>query len=147
MPAFCADYQRYVDGVLDPSAEVHRPADVAAVKEAWNLPGGAVNETCLAQTAYNPAWLLLADNQDVLTAGYAATMHIDLLDAWQGKGWGRRLIERFVESVRDEEGSRGIWLGVASDNKKVVPFYEKLGFKVWVREGAAGGSVYMVKDY
>ncbi|KAI9151607.1 hypothetical protein HJFPF1_08814 [Paramyrothecium foliicola] len=146
--AFVAKYGAYVTDVLDASAEVQRPADVTGAREAWvDADTGEVNGTCLAQMAYNPAWLMLDGNEDV-TGEYGATMHIDLLEEWQGKGWGRRLIERFVESVRAAAGDgsnsgKGIWIGVAGENSKVVPFYERVGFRV-KREG--DGSICMVKD-
>ncbi|KAL6865671.1 hypothetical protein ACO1O0_001766 [Amphichorda felina] len=148
IPAFAAGYGRYVDEVLErPGCELARPADVSSAREPWALEDGSVNATCLAQLAWNPRWLLLDGNEDVIERGrYRATMHIDLLEGWQGRGWGRKLIERFVEAVRAERqpDTRGIWIGVAADNGKVVPFYEKMGFRV--REGGDGGSIVMVRD-
>lgn len=146
MGDFIARYHDYVAGVLEASpTEVQRPADVSNVREPWMDPDtGEVNGTCLTQMAYNPKWLLLDGNDDV-TGTYGATMHIDLLEEWQAKGWGRQLIERFAESVKAAmpKGSKGIWIGVAGENRKVVPFYEKMGFTL-KREG--GGSICMVKD-
>ncbi|KFG80104.1 acetyltransferase [Metarhizium anisopliae] len=113
---------------------------------------GRFCEDALAQTAYSGHWLLVDGNERLLAEGYRATMHIDLLDEWQGKGWGRRLIEAFVESVRPvgmADGAaacKGIWIGVGVSNAKVVPFYEKQGFRVKQRE-AEGQALIMVKDY
>ncbi|KAJ3477759.1 hypothetical protein NLG97_g8752 [Lecanicillium saksenae] len=78
-------------------------------------------------------------------------MHIDLVDEFQGKGWGRKLLEALVESMRKEQGqgedeSKGIWLGVGGENDKVVPFYEKLGFRVKERE-IKTSTIIMVRDY
>ena len=142
-----ASYQRYVDDVLDrPGSEVPRPADVCSQREPWTLPDGSPNGTCLAQTAYNAEWLLVSGNEDLVDGGYRATMHINLLDGWRGGGWGRKLIERFVEAVRAGAmpGTRGIMIGVAPDNGKVVPFYERLGFRL--DEGGEKGSIRMVRD-
>ncbi|KND90616.1 hypothetical protein TOPH_04673 [Tolypocladium ophioglossoides CBS 100239] len=151
VPAFCAAYAAYTTAVLDPSPDVRRPPAHCdpAVKAPW-LVDGLVSETALAQMAYFPQWLLLDGNEDLLCA-YKATMHIDLLDEWQRRGWGRKLIETFVASVRDmrmQDGSdsRGIWLGVAGDNAKVVPFYQKVGFKVKER-AVKTSSITMVRDY
>lgn len=142
--------------MLDPSPDLCcRPAaaDIpglsAANKAPW-LVDGAINEIALAQMAYSPQLLLIDGNADLL-AEYKATMHIDLLEEWQGHGWGRRLINRFVESVRDvalQDGgaSKGIWIGVAADNAKVVPFYEKLGFHVKERE-IKTESICLVRGY
>lgn len=148
IPAFVDAYPRYVADVLEgPRSEVSRPADVSAKREAWTCEDGSVNGTCLAQLAWNPRWLMVEGNEDLIEESkYRATMHVDLLGPWQGQGWGRRLIERFMEAVAAEkkEDTRGIWIGVAGDNGKVVPFYEKLGFRV--REGGDGGSIRMVRD-
>ncbi|VUC37868.1 unnamed protein product [Clonostachys rosea] len=75
-------------------------------------------------------------------------MHVDLLEPWQGKGWGRKLVERFVEEVRvqREGGCKGIGIGVASSNRKVVAFYEKLGFREWEEKDPEASGIRMVKD-
>lgn len=129
-----------------------------SVKAPWLLDNGEINEQALAQSAYSPYWLLQAGNEDLLAEGYKATMHIDLLDEWQSKGWGRKLIDSYVESVRtvklvegngkDWEGKagKGVFIGVAGDNSKVVGFYEKQGFKVKEREVKIS-TISMVRDY
>ena len=152
-----AAYPRYVADIVEPpgagsssSSKVaaYKPEDVTQKREPWrNESDGSVNAACLAQQAYNPTWLLLDGNEDLIDEGkYRATMHIDLLDEYQGKGWGRQLIDRFVAAVQAEKqpDTRGIWIGVAADNTKVVGFYEKLGFRKL--EGPEGGSIRMVKD-
>lgn len=146
IPSFNASYGTYVSTVLDPSLEVQRPADMTT-KASWHLADGVtINEDCLAQMAYDPHRLLVDGNADLL-ATHRGTMHIDLLDEWQGKGWGRKLIERFVEAVRTEQHaeSKGVWIGVAGDNSKVVQFYERVGFRVVERE-VKSSSISMVKD-
>lgn len=136
--------------ILEPSGEISRPEETGGAKMAW-VVNGQFDEKALAQTAYSPHWLLIDGNDDLMREGYRATMHIDLLDEWQGKGWGRKLIDMFVESVRDvdmvdgHEG-KGIWIGVGGSNAKVVPFYEKQGFKVKERE-VKSENVTMVRDY
>jgi GNAT superfamily N-acetyltransferase len=110
----------------------------------------------MAQIAYSPKWLLLegTEGKRELVEAYRATMHIDLLGEWQGKGWGRKMIERFVESVRmageagkkaEVDFGRGIHIGVAGENTKVVPFYEKVGFRVY-EGGEKEGNVWMTRD-
>ncbi|EGR49234.1 uncharacterized protein TRIREDRAFT_22257 [Trichoderma reesei QM6a] len=151
--AFVADYDSYVTDVLDvsPEGEVTRPEDLEAKGEPLFLADGSVNEVALARLAYNPRLLLVEGNDDLL-AEYKATMHIDLLPEVQGMGWGRKLLERFVGSVegvrrmRDGSESRGIWIGVAGDNGKVVPFYEKLGFRIKERP-VESKTFFMVRDY
>jgi ribosomal protein S18 acetylase RimI-like enzyme len=76
-------------------------------------------------------------------------MHIDILPEWQGSGWGRKLIESLFESVKKQpvEGRKGLWLGIAGDNAKVVKFYERMGLTVWPKEGwKEGDGIRMTKD-
>ncbi len=58
---------------------------------------------------------------------YPAHLHIDLLPVTQGKGLGRRLIERFLAALR-ERGVPAVHLGVSERNTGAIAFYEKLGF-------------------
>lgn len=146
---FVARYDDYVTSILDPATDIQRPADLQN-RVPWIDPAtGEVSETALAQTAYNPHWLLIDGREESLKAGYKATMHIDILPEWQGKGWGRVLIEKLFESVAAHkvEGRRGIILGIAGDNAKVVKFYEKMGLRVLEKEGwKEGDGIRMVKD-
>jgi ribosomal protein S18 acetylase RimI-like enzyme len=64
---------------------------------------------------------------DDLVAEYPAHLHIDLLPRLQGRGFGRGLIERLLESLR-ERGVRAVHLGVAEDNENATRFYHHLGF-------------------
>lgn len=156
--AFCAGYDAYVTSVLEASPEVGPRPDNMTSKEPWTTKTGddggkeTINETCLLQTAYSARWLLQEGNEDVTRAGFMATMHIDLLPAWQGKGWGRVLLESLVQSLRQsrEEGrgdcGRGVWLGVSADNKGAIRFYEKMQFRVLEREGAEKKGVCMVRE-
>lgn len=162
--AFARDYQKYIDDVLQSEQGrkdvlVPRQMDI---KELWTLEGGSkgVNPEAMAQMAYSPEWLLLGkdggERKKEMVTGWRGTMHIDLLEGWQGKGFGRELIERFLGSVRDVVAAgkdekkkidvgRGVHIGIAGENAKVVKFYEKVGFRVF--EGGEGeGGVWMVRD-
>jgi GNAT superfamily N-acetyltransferase len=146
--AFVAAYDSYTAEVLDVSPEVTRPDDLN-LKEPLFQPDGSVNEVVLARLAYNPHLLLVDGNADLL-AEYKGTMHIDLLDEFQGQGWGKKLIASFVDSIkdvpqRDGSVSKGVWIGVAGDNGKVVPFYEKQGFKIKKRP-VESKTYFMVKE-
>ncbi|KAG8169536.1 hypothetical protein KVR01_000281 [Diaporthe batatas] len=131
-------------------------------------PGPAViNEECLAQLAHSPRFLLFGDGggdgsgaRGALVGRFRATMHIDLLEGWQGKGWGRKMIGEFVASVKDacaasaaavREGGldcgEGVHIGVGWENKKVVPFYEKAGFKVYEDCYEEGETIWMVYEF
>ncbi|KAK4150655.1 hypothetical protein C8A00DRAFT_36752 [Chaetomidium leptoderma] len=151
--AFAAAYPRYVDEVLlgtDQGREDVPVPEQLERLEGWFKEGGVVNPVALAQMAFNVRWLVLegvVEGKRELVEGYRAMLHIDLLEGWQGKGWGRKMIERFVQGVKGSgmNYGRGIQLGVAGENTKVVPFYEKVGFRVYPG-GEKEGNVWMVRD-
>ncbi|UQC91537.1 acetyltransferase [Colletotrichum lupini] len=154
---FASAYPRYIKEVLETSKELDgRKPKSLETKAPWNFPDtGEVNEEALLQQAFNPTWLVLDDERKELWGNWKATMHIDLLEPWQGKGLGRKLIDKFVESLKEADqrnggssGNRlygkGVHIGVGGENDKVVPFYEKLGFRVYPTDEK--GSIWMVKD-
>jgi GNAT superfamily N-acetyltransferase len=58
-------------------------------------------------------------------AAFPAHLHIDLLPPYQGRGFGRRLIERFAGTV----DAPGVHLGMSTANVKARAFYDRLGFE------------------
>ncbi|MEO8881847.1 MAG: GNAT family N-acetyltransferase, partial [Devosia sp.] len=58
---------------------------------------------------------------------YPAHLHINLLPPAQSGGWGRKLIEAEIESLR-RSGVPGVHLGVSSTNYRAIGFYEHVGF-------------------
>ncbi|KAH6894452.1 hypothetical protein B0T10DRAFT_480489 [Thelonectria olida] len=140
--SFAAAYPSYVSAVLDASSEVQQlraeqadPLAPAAEAEPWTKEDGSVNGACLVQLAHDPLRLLAVEA--AVAARFPATLHIDLLEGWQGKGWGGKLLERTVRALGDEQkkdAGGGVWIGVAADNAKVVPFYERMGFRLWEEE-------------
>lgn len=58
---------------------------------------------------------------------YPSHLHIDLLPRAQGHGWGRRMMEHFMEALRSK-GSPGVHLGVGQVNERAIGFYHNLGF-------------------
>ncbi|WP_030442217.1 GNAT family N-acetyltransferase [Actinoplanes subtropicus] len=58
-------------------------------------------------------------------AAYPAHLHIDLLPVVQGRGYGRKLIERFTGAL----DVPGVHLGVRTTNVKARGFYARLGFE------------------
>ncbi|KAM0741594.1 hypothetical protein ACQRIT_004451 [Beauveria bassiana] len=154
--ALCAAYPRYVREVLEGRGRangdvrlVPSPAEPDAAAPWIDPDTGRINELALTQLAFSAQRLLVDGHEDLLAEGYRGTMHIDLLSEHQGRGWGRRLIEVLVDSMKEANGVRrqkGIWLGVGGENDKVVPFYEKMGFCVKERK-AKTSTIIMVKDY
>lgn len=64
---------------------------------------------------------------DELVAEYPAHLHIDLLPALQGRGYGRRLMTALLELLA-KAGAPGVHLGVGRDNHRAIAFYRHLGF-------------------
>lgn len=152
--AFCDAYGSYVSAVLQGTGREKGDIRMIPTQEQletrapWIDPDtGRVGELCLSQLAFSERYLLREGNEDMLAAGYKGTMHIDVLDEFQGQGWGRKLLEALVEGMKAQnKGGKGIWLGIAGENSKVVKFYEKLGFRVAERE-VKTSTISMVRDY
>jgi GNAT superfamily N-acetyltransferase len=76
---------------------------------------------------------------------YPAHLHIDLLGRAQGRGFGRRMMEMVMDSLR-QRGSPGAHLGVSMVNTPAIGFYQRLGFQELARVGAGtDGCIYMGK--
>ncbi|KAG6830838.1 hypothetical protein H0H92_014490 [Tricholoma furcatifolium] len=67
---------------------------------------------------------------DANIAFAAAHLHIDILEEYQGLGWGRKLITTAIEYLKGEKiVGEGIWLGMDPRNIKARGFYSRMGFK------------------
>ena len=76
-------------------------------------------------------------------AAYPSHMHIDLLPRAQGRGLGRRLLERNFDTLR-RHGSPGAHLGVSLLNTRAQGFYERIGFRELTRRGSGDDAcIYM----
>lgn len=74
---------------------------------------------------------------------YPSHLHIDLLARARGRGYGRRLLERIMGTLRSL-GSPGAHLGVSTLNMPAVGFYQRLGFRELIRIGSGNdGVIYM----
>lgn len=62
-------------------------------------------------------------------AGYPAHLHIDILPVAQGKGVGRRLINAFLDKLKELNVS-SVHLEVGKNNLNAIEFYKRLGFSV-----------------
>jgi ribosomal protein S18 acetylase RimI-like enzyme len=59
---------------------------------------------------------------------YPAHLHINLMPRLRGSGVGRRLIERWLATVRDM-GAQGAHLAVGRGNRRAIRFYRACGFR------------------
>ena len=77
---------------------------------------------------------------------YPSHLHIDLLPRAQGRGHGRRMLERIMDTLR-RRGSPGAHLGVSTLNTRAQGFYQRLGFRELTRVGSdRDGCIYMGID-
>jgi ribosomal protein S18 acetylase RimI-like enzyme len=107
--------------------------DTAAFADSWRSHWSPVfaarhariaddpQEQWLRDSGYDPDWMLGPQVE-----AYPAHLHIDLLPAAQGSGWGRALMR---ELGRAAAGVPGIHLGVARQNLAALAFYQRLGFR------------------
>ena len=70
---------------------------------------------------------------ETLVGDFPSHLHIDLLPVAQGRGDGRRLVDRLLDSLR-ADGSRGVHLGVSPRNGRAIRFYRALGFEELVND-------------
>lgn len=80
------------------------------------------DEEELVRRAFEPKLLLNAE-----LSSYPAHLHIDLLPAAQGKGWGSKLIGRLRSELADV-GVAGVHVGLDPENVAARGFYERIGF-------------------
>ena len=59
---------------------------------------------------------------------YPSHLHIDLLPRAQGQGMGKKMMDHFLNYVK-ESGSKGLHLGLSIRNKRAIQFYKKYGMK------------------
>ena len=76
---------------------------------------------------------------------FPSHLHIDLLPRAQGRGYGRRMIERLERALR-ERRSPGVHLGLSARNTRAFGFYRRLGFAELARTGSGDEvCIYMGK--
>jgi ribosomal protein S18 acetylase RimI-like enzyme len=80
-------------------------------------------------------------------AEYPSHLHIDLMERAKGRGFGRRMLEQVMSSLRSR-GSPGAHLGVSILNPPALGFYLHLGFKELARVGSGReGCLYLGKRF
>ncbi|KAG0709768.1 acyl-CoA N-acyltransferase [Suillus ampliporus] len=75
-----------------------------------------------------------------------AHLHIDILPSHQRQGWGRRLMGRAIENLK-ENGIQSVWLGMDPRNTEAAVFYGRLGFRKveGTQEGIMGITVQEIR--
>ena len=75
---------------------------------------------------------------------YPAHLHIDLLPAFQGAGYGRRLVDPFFAAA-GRAGACGVHVCVVASNVKAIGFYRRLGFETLMTD-EPGGVIYLGRE-
>jgi len=79
-------------------------------------------EDRLVLRGYRPGEIEIAE-----VADYPAHLHIDLLPAAQGQGWGAKLIGRLRSELADV-GVPGVYASLDAENVAAPGFYTRIGF-------------------
>ncbi len=81
-----------------------------------------------------------------LNEPYPSHLHINLVPRRQGQGMGRRLMDRWLATVRDL-GSAGAHLGVSGANSRAIAFYEAYGLTLLERLPPPYDGLWFVKRF
>jgi ribosomal protein S18 acetylase RimI-like enzyme len=117
--------QGYVLGALDSRAFEARCEESwwPALRERYPQGSGEGLDAMLVGLIHNPPVA-----HDKIVGDYPSHLHIDLLPAVQGGGWGRKMMDTLLDSLR-EDGSGGVHFGVSAKNTRALGFYAHLGFE------------------
>lgn len=114
----------YVVGALDTTTFEARCEETwwPALRDRYPArPGGTTLDDLLVE---------LLHHRSLPAPGVLAThpshLHVDLLPEVQGRGFGRRLLDRLFDSLR-ADGSPGVHWGVSTRNRRAIAFYRHLG--------------------
>ena len=94
-----------------------RPGTATVV---WRTVGDALVD--IAKRRFDPRDLEFSDPR------WPAHLHIDLLPDARGRGAGRRLVQRWLDSLRDR-GVVGCHLQTFAENTGAIAFFESVGFR------------------
>lgn len=96
------------------------------VLPSYENPKGAWDDLSLDEQRIRQLYEFASEAHDNFE-GYPSHLHIDLLARAQKKGQGKRLMNAFLEALR-EKGSVGVHLGMMENNDNAYAFYKHLGF-------------------
>jgi len=74
-----------------------------------------------------------------IVEGYPSHLHINLLPRLRGRGFGRRLMDRWLLTIK-EMGSHGAHLVVGATNLRAIRFYRACGFRELHRPSPASSN-------
>jgi GNAT superfamily N-acetyltransferase len=118
------DFNTWMNSSWLPSIRAHYPSNMKVKSDLEAFLVELIHQDCVL---------------DKDLSEYPAHLHIDLLAQYQNQGLGRRLMQCFLDSLREKKVS-GVHLGVDPLNKNAVAFYQKLGFSEIKRQP---GTIFM----
>ncbi|MFE7710846.1 GNAT family N-acetyltransferase [Streptomyces sp. NPDC057486] len=116
----------YILGTADTAQFVtaFRKRWLPLVEERFPEPDGPARTPSEEMIAllHNPERMIVPE-----MAAHPAHLHIDLLPAWQRKGYGRALMRTFLAALR-AKGVGAVHLSMLTANTAARAFYDRLGF-------------------
>jgi ribosomal protein S18 acetylase RimI-like enzyme len=108
--------------MLDPKL-VPKPEDLTGDEmmdrdDVWNM----------RRAVYTAEFDLLQSTPHLLEQ-YPAHLHVNILPEFQGKGYGKMLMDVFIQKLQ-QLGVGGVHLGMVGSNEGARRFYERLGFQL-----------------
>ncbi len=120
-----AQVEGYLVAVSDTRAFVSWWTDIWAPWFAAGYPRPVLpfsEEDELVMRGYHPSVMEIEELDD-----YPAHLHIDLMPAAQGQGWGKKMIGRLRSELADV-GVPGLFAALDAENVTARGFYERIGF-------------------
>lgn len=101
-----------------------------------------------ADKAYINTIITFPRASDAMMAFAPAHLHIDILPSHQRQGWGRKLIARAMENLKEND-VKSVWLGMDPKNTEAAAFYSRLGFRKFegAEEGIMGITVHEWEEH
>jgi len=130
---FVADHKGRIVGYILGSPNTSRQERLFIVKMGWRILLRAFFITFWRyhtdfKTLIHFLRLPQSSNPDI-SKRYPAHLHIDILESYQHRGIGTRLMARYENFIRKLKIT-GIHLGTSEGNYKAIPFYKKLGYTI-----------------
>jgi GNAT superfamily N-acetyltransferase len=146
--AFVADTGEHVIGYIVGTAD--SAAFYAALRTEWlptvagRFPAPAPDappddlDATIRRVLHHPERMLVPE----IAARYPAHLHIDLLPEGQRRGLGRRLMNAYLDVLR-QRGVPGVHLAMDPANTGARVFYERLGFTELPHPDGYGGVLFL----
>jgi ribosomal protein S18 acetylase RimI-like enzyme len=116
----------YILGTSDTAVFARRFRDewLPLVGDRYPPVDARASDKTMADQLHNPERMVMPELAD-----WPAHLHINLLPAYQGQGFGRQMMETFTRALR-RAGVSAVHLGMSSSNTRARAFYDRMAFEV-----------------